>query len=103
MLQASRVEPTQVLVERIDENRERKVSLELRRGSRKDEPALRIGATGELCEQATLPDPGLADELDRSGVAAAIDLGEDLLERTEFLGTSHKLIGKQGHFLLEPG
>ena len=92
MLQATRVEPTQVLVECIDENRERKVSLELRRGSRKDEPALRIGATGELCEQAALPDPGLADELDRSGVAA-IDLGEDPLERTEFLGTSYELIG----------
>jgi len=102
MLQATRVEPTQVLVECIDENRERKVSLEFRRGSRKDEPALCIGATGELREQAALPDPGLAYELDRSGVAA-IDLGEDLLERTEFLGASYELIGKQGHFLLEPG
>ena len=96
MLQAIRVEPTQVLVECIDENRERKVSLELRRGSCKDEPALRIGATGELCEQAALPDPGLAYELDRSGIAA-IDLGEDLLERPELLGTSHELMGKQGH------
>ena len=60
LLQATRIEPTQVLVERIHENRERKVSLELRRGPRQDEPAVRIGATGELCEQAALPDPGLA-------------------------------------------
>src|SRR5438067_13047229 len=102
MLQATRVEPTQVLVECIDENCERKVLLELRRGARKDEPALRIRATGELREQAALPDPGLAYELHGSGVAA-IDLREDLLERTEFLGTSHELVCKQGHFLLEPG
>src|SRR5438270_13697835 len=95
MLQATRVEPAQVLVECIDENRERKVSLELRRGSRKDEPALRIGASGELCEQAALPDPGLAYELDRGGVAA-IDLGEDLLERTELLDTSLALFGTRG-------
>ena len=49
MPQATRIEPAQVLVERVDEHRERKVSLELRRGSCKDEPAPRIGATGELC------------------------------------------------------
>jgi hypothetical protein len=94
--------PPQVLVERIDENRERKVSLELRRGARKDEPTLRIGAPGELCEQAALPDPGLAYELDCSG-AAVIDLGEGVLERTELFGTSHQLVGKQSHFLPKPG
>jgi hypothetical protein len=101
-LQAARIEPTQVVIERIDENRERKVSLELRRRTPKDEPSPRIGAARELCEQAALPDPGLAYELDRSGVAA-VDLGEELLERTELLGTSHELVSKWGHFLLEPG
>ena len=92
LLQATRIESTQVLVERIDEHRERKVSFELRRGSCKDEPAVRIRATGELGEQSALADPGLAYEFDRDEVAA-IDLGEDLLERTELLGASHELIG----------
>ena len=98
ILQATRIEPTQVLVERIHEHRERKVSFQLRRGSRKDEPAVRICATGELGEQSALPDPGLAYELD-GRCAPEIDLGEGLLERTELLGTSHELAGKQGHFL----
>ena len=36
------------------------------------------------------------------GRAAAIDLGEDLLERSELLGTPHELVGKQGHFFRQP-
>src|SRR3954453_13151659 len=82
LLQATRIESAQVLVKRVDENRERKLPFELGTGSCKDEPALGIGATGELPEQAALADPGLAYELDCDEVAA-IHLGEDLLERTE--------------------
>src|SRR3954465_7525709 len=92
LLQATRIESAQVLVKRVDENRERKLPFELRTGSCKDEPALGIRTTGELPEQAALADPGLTYEFDRDEVAA-IHLGEDLLERTELLGASHELIG----------
>ena len=101
-MQATRVEPTQVLVECVYEDRKRKVSLELGRGPCKNEPPLCIGVTGELCEQPALSDPGLAQELDCSSVAG-IDLVEGLLERAELLGTSHELVGKQGHFSWSQG
>ena len=90
--QATRIEPPQILVERIHEDRERQVSLELRRGADEDEPPARVGATGELGEQTGLADPRLPYELDRGG-ASLIDLGEDLTEGTELLGAADEVFG----------
>ena len=90
--QATRIEPPQILVERIHEDRERQVSLELRRGADEDEPPARVGATGELGEQTGLADPRLPYELDRGG-ASLIDLGEDLIQRTALLGAAHEVVG----------
>ena len=43
------------------------VALELRGRPGEDEVPLRVCPGGEFREQARLPDPGLADELDRVG------------------------------------
>src|SRR5207253_11198950 len=90
--QATRIEPPQILVERIHEDRERQVSLELRRGAHEDESPARVGATGELVEQTGLADPRLPYELDR-GRASLIDVGEDMIQRTELLGAAHEVVG----------
>jgi hypothetical protein len=90
--QAIRIESLQVLVERIHEDREGQISLELRRGAREEESPTRIRASRELCQQARFPDPGLPDELDR-GRTTLIDLGEDLIEPAELLGAPHEVSG----------
>ena len=69
MLEAPWVEAFGVLVERVDEDPERQIPLELRRGPGEDELPARVGALRELGEQAGLADAGLADELDRGGEA----------------------------------
>ena len=64
-----RFQALHVLVQRIHEDRERQVALELGCRPRKDEIAALLGASGELPEQPRLADPGLTDELDRGSRA----------------------------------
>ena len=59
-----RLEPSEVLVERVHEDRERQVALELRCGAGEDELPPRVRASGELGQQARLADARLADQLD---------------------------------------
>ena len=81
----------QVFVERVHEDRERQVALELRRRAGKDEPSVRVGGAGEFGEKTGLADPGLPDEGDRGG-APLIDPAEHLVERAELLGAADELV-----------
>jgi hypothetical protein len=99
-LERGRVEPADVLVERVDEDGERQVTLELRRGAGEDEAPSRVSPTGELHEQASLADPGLADELDH---ARLIEHPECLVERFELFGPPDEMLATQGHFPFRRG
>ena len=60
-----RVEAVDVFVERVDEDPERQVELELARPALEDEVSACVCAGGQLGEKARLTDSGLADELER--------------------------------------
>ncbi len=96
--EAAPLEPAHVLVERVHEDGERQVALELRRGAREDELPSRVRASGELGQQTRLSDARLADQND-CGRAALIELGQDLIERAHLLGAPNKALGMQGHVL----
>jgi hypothetical protein len=53
-----RIEPGDVLVERVDEHAGRQVALELRRASVEHEEALRVRVRDQLAEEPVLPMPG---------------------------------------------
>ena len=89
------VEAFGVLVEGVDEDRERQVSLELRSRAGEHEQPPRVRPRGELGEQTGLPDPRLPDELDRSGL---IELPEYLIEQFELFGSPDEMRVTQGHF-----
>jgi hypothetical protein len=63
-VEASRLEPLEVLVERVHEHPERQIEFELRRGSREDQVPAGLGASAELGEQARLPDARLSGQDD---------------------------------------
>jgi hypothetical protein len=71
----------------VHEDRERQFVLELGRRTGENELTARLGARRELREQARLPDPRLAYQLDRSGLAE-LELGERVVEQIEFVGAS---------------
>ncbi len=79
--EATWVEPVQVLVERIDEDPERQVGLELGRAARQDQAALRVGAGLERAQQPRLADPRLAG--DRDGSEAAPGRVQRLIKRRQ--------------------
>ena len=87
------VEAFGVLVEGVDEDPERQIPLELRRGACEDELTAPVDALRELGEQAGLADAGLADELDRAR-EALLEIGEQLVERVELRGTPDELLGR---------
>ena len=95
--EARRAEPSHVLVERVHEDRERQVALELGRRAGEHEVPRASGASGELGQQAGLADSRLADEQDR-GRAALVELGQRPIERAQLLGAPDEVVGLQGHF-----
>jgi hypothetical protein len=97
--QPIRSEASHVLVERIDEDRERQVALELGGRAREDEVVSGIGANRQLGQEARLADARLADEQDR-GRATLIELGQDSIQRAQLLRAPDEVVGSQGHFLL---
>jgi hypothetical protein len=97
-VEAARVEPAHVLVDRVHEHGERQVALELGRGAEEDEATVHVRAGAKLREQPGLADPGLAQELDDRRLAAA-DAVQNLLERAELLGATDELPTAQRHSL----
>jgi hypothetical protein len=95
--EAVRGEPSQVLVDCVDENRERQIALELRRRACEDEVSSGICASGELGQETRLADARLADEQDCVR-AALIEFGQDSIEQAQFLGAPDEVVGMEGHF-----
>src|SRR4051794_31599285 len=54
-----------------------------------------VGASGELGQQARLPDTGFSDELDRCG-AAPVEPGDQPVEERELRGAPDEMLG-DGH------
>jgi hypothetical protein len=69
--QRRRFEPPEHVVERIDDQPERHVLLQLAAASGDHREALRLGAHSQLRQQPGLADAGLADERDRGASAGA--------------------------------
>ena len=90
-----RVQAADVLIERIDEDGERQVVLELRRRPAENEVPADLGASGELPEKTRLADPRFARHLDRAR-AASIELVEEPLERLELVGTPDEVLAHAG-------
>jgi hypothetical protein len=90
--QAIGTEPAQVLVERVHEDGERQVALELGSRAGKDEAPVLVSGMRALGEKTGLANPGLSDEGDGGG-APLIDLAQHPLERVELLGAADELVG----------
>jgi hypothetical protein len=97
--EAIRLQPTNVLVQRVDEHGERQVVLELRRRPEEDEVPAGLGASGKLPQEPRLADPRFARHLNHARTAS-IELVQDPLERTELVGPPHQVPGIQSHTLL---
>ena len=89
-LEAMRVEPADVFVERIHEDPKREVPLELGRRPREHEIATLLGPHRQLAEQPGLADPGLPRQLDR-GRSPAFELVQDLVKGPELLGAPNEV------------
>ena len=87
--EALRLEPSQVVVECVDEDPERQVALELGGGAGEHELAALVRAAGELGEQACLADTRLANHLE-CGRPALGQLGESVLQTTELVDTPNQ-------------
>jgi hypothetical protein len=96
---ATWLETLQVIVEGIDEDREREVPLELRTGPGQYEQVACIAALTELGEQPALADSRLAGELE-SGGPPVVDHVENVVENCALRATSNEPIGHSGTCLL---
>ncbi len=95
-----RVDSSQVLVERVDEEREREIALQLGCRAREDEISLGVRPCAELGEEPRLADARLADE-QNSDRALPIELGQDSIQRAELLRTADEVAGLRAHFPLQ--
>ena len=91
-----RVQPGDVLVERVDEDPERQVALQLGRAAAEDRAAAGVGALGQLGQQAGLADPRLALDHERSRPTVA-QLAEGAIDRFQFGGAPDEVVGDLGH------
>src|SRR5438067_10483991 len=69
--QLVRVDPCDVLIQCMHEDRERQVALELGCGPRQNQVPAQLGTSRKLVEEPGLADPRLTNQLDRSGLASA--------------------------------
>ena len=90
-----------VLVERIDEDPERQVELELAGPPREHEVPARVGTGRQLGEEARLADSRLADQLERRGLSLA-ELSEETVDRAELRRSADEVGGKCHLWLLAP-
>jgi hypothetical protein len=97
----SRLQSGDVLVQRIDEDRERQVALEFGCRSRENEVTASLGASGKFSQEPRLADPRFAGQVNRPGTAS-IQLVQELLDQTEFVGPPHEVPSTQRPTLLVP-
>ena len=87
--QHGRLERSEVVVQRVDDQPERDVSLELGRAAVQDQIATVLATPAQLREQARLADAGLADDLHAPRVAGG-QLIECFLEFSKLASTTYK-------------
>ncbi len=99
--QRGRFEACDVVVQRVDEDRERQVPLQLRRGAGQDQLPGRLRAGSQFPQQPRLADPGLARQLDRARPAPA-EASQNLVDGPQFIGAPDQVHGKHDTFPLMP-
>ena len=85
----------EVVVQRVHEDRERQVPLQLSRRPGKGELPGRLRAGSQLPQQPRLADPRLPRQLDRPR-AAPPESSENLVNGTKFIGAPDEVLGKHG-------
>jgi hypothetical protein len=99
---ATRIEAAHVLVERVDEDPEGHVDLELGCASGQHEVAAGISALRQLGEQARLADPGLADQLEHDGTML-VERVERVSDRAELVRATDQTFASERHTRIPPG
>ena len=94
--EARRAERSHVLVERVHEDRERQVALQLGSRACEHQVPLCVRARAELGEEAGLADSRLADDQDGDR-AALVELRQRPIERAQLLGAPDEVGGLQRH------
>jgi hypothetical protein len=94
--QAAELQSLEVLVERIDEDPERELTLELRRAPRQHGPPLRVRTSGELPEQTGLPDTRFPGQLD-GPAPPFMELVQSVIEHRNLSVASHESLDSEGH------
>ena len=93
-----RVEPSHVLVQRIDEDRERQVALELRARSRRARACPRASArAASSASRRVLPMPGSPTSCERCRARPEFELRRGPVERPELVGAPDEVLGVKGH------
>ena len=87
------IEAVDVLVERVDEDPERQVDLELARPAGEHEVRACVCTSSQLGQEARLADSWLADQLERRGWSPA-DLREETVDRAELRRAADEMGGK---------
>jgi hypothetical protein len=96
-LEATRLKPRDVLVERVDEHPEGQISLKLRCRPGEDELPTRVSASRKLNEQTGLANPGLTHQHERSR-PPTVELGKDIVEHAARLCSPNELLAYRDHF-----
>ena len=96
-IEAVRLEPPDVFVERVDEDPEGEIALELGCRPAEDEVPMRIGPSGGLGEQASLPDARFADQCERGRRWSVSQAEERLVEDAARLGASNEVLARADH------
>ena len=96
-IEAVWLEPPDVFVERVDEDPEGEIALELGCRPAEDEVAMRIGPSGGLGEQAGLPDPRFADQCEHGRRRSVSQAEERLVEDAARLGAPNEVLARADH------
>src|SRR6185312_304634 len=86
----------EVLVERIDDDIERKLSLELRRAAMQRKAAAALRLTDELEHKPGLADPGLTCDEEKAWITRTYLL-QQLPEQLQLAGSADEGLGQYGH------
>ena len=95
-VELARIKRFEVLVERVDDDTERKLSLELRGAATQGKAPAPFGLTNELEQQARLADPGLARDEDEAWVTRA-RLLEQLPEQLQLAVSADEGLSQSRH------
>ena len=96
-VQAVRLESPDVLVERVDEDPEREIALELGGGPAEDEVSARVRASAGFGQQAGLPDARFADQRQRCRRRSVRQPDERGVDDVARLGAPNEVLASGGH------